>query len=99
MPTSKRSKCTGKRRILGYSRGTRSSSNEWRRRNCRCPYNVRLICSMLVIIPELYIGLVVNDPLNVWSIDHILCPMSEHVPHLSPEKDNNVGRSLIINNS
>jgi hypothetical protein len=54
---------------------------------------------MLVIIPELYIGLVVNDPLNVWSIDHILCPMSEHVPHLSPEKDNNVGRSLIINNS
>jgi hypothetical protein len=51
------------------------------------------------IIPKLHISLVVNDPLNVWSIDHILCPMSEHVPHLSLEKDNNVGRSLIINNS
>jgi hypothetical protein len=41
----------------------------------------------------------VNDPLNIWSIDHILCPMSEHVPHLSPEKDSNARRSLIINNS
>jgi hypothetical protein len=91
--------CTGRRRILGCSRGTRSNSRWRRRRNYKSPDNVRLIYSMLTIIPELYIGLAVNDPLNVWSIDHILCPMSQHVPHLSPEKDSNAGRGLIINNS
>jgi hypothetical protein len=100
MPTGRRSTSTGRRRILGCSRGTRSSNDGWRRRrNYRSPYNVRLICSMLAIINELHIGLVVNGPMNIWSIDHILCPMSEHVPHLNPEKDNNVRRSLIINNS
>jgi hypothetical protein len=53
---------------------------------------------MLAIIHELHISLVVNDHVNVWSIDHILCPMSKYVPHLNPEKDTNAGRSLIINN-
>jgi hypothetical protein len=53
---------TGRRRILGCSRGTHSGSGGWRRRNGRSPYNVRLICSMLAIIHELHISLVVNDP-------------------------------------
>jgi hypothetical protein len=39
-------------------------------------YNVRLICSMLAIIPKFHISLEVNNPLDVWSVDHILFPMS-----------------------
>jgi hypothetical protein len=62
---------------MGYNRGTRSSSGGWRRRrNGRSPYNVALICSMLAIIPEFHISLEVNDPLDVWTINHILCTMS-----------------------
>jgi hypothetical protein len=100
MLTGRRSMSMGRRRILGCSKGTRINGGGWRRRrNCRIPYNVRLISSMLAIINELHIGLVVNDPLNASSIDHILCPMSEHVPHLGLEKDSNARMSLIINNS
>jgi hypothetical protein len=85
LPMGRRSTSTGRRRILGCSRGTHNSNNGWRRRrNCRSPYNVRLICSMLATINKLHIGLVVNDPLNVWSIDHILCP--KYASHLSPGK-------------
>jgi hypothetical protein len=61
---------------MGYSRGTHSSNNGWRRRrNDRSPDDVRLIGSMLAIIPKFQLSLVVDDPLNVGCIYHILCPM------------------------
>jgi hypothetical protein len=66
--------CTGRRGIMGYNRGTRSSSGGWWRRNCKSLYNVRLVCSMLAIIPKFHLSLEVDDSLNVWSIDHILFP-------------------------
>jgi hypothetical protein len=80
MPTSRRSTCTSKRRsmwgTMGYNRGTHSSNSGWRRRrNGRSPDNVRLISSMLAIIPKFQLSLVVDDPLDVGCIDHILCPM------------------------
>jgi hypothetical protein len=46
-----------------------------RRRNGRSPNNVRLMSSMLAIIPKFHLNLVVDDPLDVGCIDHILCPM------------------------
>jgi hypothetical protein len=46
------------------------------------PKNVRLIGSVLSIISKLYVCLVVDDPLNVWSIYHILGPMLEHIHQL-----------------
>jgi hypothetical protein len=64
----------GRRRSRGCSRGTHSSGNGWRRRNCRPSNNVRLICSLLSIISKLHVCLVVDDPLNVWSIDHKVVP-------------------------
>jgi hypothetical protein len=54
-----------------------SSSGKWRRRrNYNSPYNMRLIRSMLAIIPKFHLSLEVDDSLNVGSIYHILCPMS-----------------------
>jgi hypothetical protein len=104
MPTSRRSMSIGRsssrRGTMGCSRGTHSSSSMWRRRrNNRSPDDVRLISSMLAIISEFHLSLEVNDPLDVWSIDHILYPMSEHIHHLCPEKDTNAWRRLIIKNS
>jgi hypothetical protein len=72
----------GRRRSRGCSRGTRSSGGGWRRRNCRSLNNVRLIGFMLSIISKLHACLVVDDPLNIWSIDHILGPMLEHIHQL-----------------
>jgi hypothetical protein len=64
-----------RRGTMGCSRGTRNSSGWRRRRNGRSPDNVRLISSMLTIIPKFYLSLVVDDPLDVGCIDNILCPM------------------------
>jgi hypothetical protein len=36
---------------------------------------VRLISSMFAIIPKFQLSLVVDGPLDVGCIDHILCPM------------------------
>jgi hypothetical protein len=60
---------------MSCSRGTRSSISGWRRRNGRSPDNVRLISSMLAIIPKFHLSLVVDDPLDVGCIDNILCHM------------------------
>jgi hypothetical protein len=80
MPTSRRSTITGRRSsrrgTMGCSRGTRSCCSGWRRRNGNIPDDVRLISSMLAIIPEFHLSLEVNDHLDVGCIDHILCPMS-----------------------
>jgi hypothetical protein len=59
---------------MGCSRGTHNSNGGWRRRNCRSPYNVGLIRSMVAIIPKFHLSLDIDDSLNVGSIDHILCP-------------------------
>jgi hypothetical protein len=60
---------------MGCSRGTHSSSGWRKRRNGRSPDDVRLIGSMLAIIPEFHLSLEVNNPLDVGCIDHILCSM------------------------
>jgi hypothetical protein len=60
---------------------------------------VRLIRSMLAIISKFYFCLEVDDALNVGSIDHILCPMIEHVHDLSPKESTEARRRLIIKNS
>jgi hypothetical protein len=67
MPMSRRSTGRGssRRGTMACSRGTHNSSRWRRRRNCRSMYNVRLICSILAIIPEFHISLVVNYSLNV----------------------------------
>jgi hypothetical protein len=96
MPIGWRGTCTGRRRIMGCNRGTRNNSGGWRRRNCRSPYKVRLICSMLPIIPEFHINLVVNDPLNVWSIYHILSSMVLHIHYLCLEEGTKARRRLAI---
>jgi hypothetical protein len=70
----------------GCSRSTHNNIGGWRMSNYRAPNNVRLISSMLSVISKLYVSLVVDDPLNVWSIDHILGPMLEHIHQLYPEK-------------
>jgi hypothetical protein len=79
MPTSRRSTFTGKRSsrrgTMGCSRGTRSSNGWRRRRNDMSPDNVRLISSMLAIIPKFHLSYEVNDPLDVGCIDHILSLM------------------------
>jgi hypothetical protein len=49
------------------------------------PYKVWLVCSMLAVITKFHVSLVVDDPLNVWSIDHILGPMVEHIHQLCPK--------------
>jgi hypothetical protein len=50
------------------------------------PNDVRLICSMLAIIAKLHARLIVDDPLNVWSIYDILSPMVENKHQFCPEK-------------
>jgi hypothetical protein len=55
--------------------GTMGCSRRRRRRNGRSLDIVRLIRSMLTIIPKFYLNLEVDDPLDVGCIDHILCPM------------------------
>jgi hypothetical protein len=78
MRTSRRNTCTGRRSsrgTMGCSRGTHSSNGWRRRRNGRSPDNVRLISSMLAIIPKFHLSLEVNDPLDVGFIEHILRPM------------------------
>jgi hypothetical protein len=99
MPTSRRSTCSGRWRIRGCNRGTHSRSSGWRRRDCRSSNYVRLIRSMLAIISKFYFCLEVDDALNVGSIDHILCPMIEHVHDLSPKESTEAQRRLIIKNS
>jgi hypothetical protein len=49
------------------------------------PNNVRLISSMLAIIAKLHVRLIVDDPLNVWSIYGILSSMVESKHQLCPE--------------
>jgi hypothetical protein len=90
MPShSRRRRCTGRRRSRGCSRGTHNSSGRWRRRNCRSPNNVRLIGSVLSIISKLHVCLVVDDPLNVWSIYHIGSSMVQNKHKLYPEEGTN----------
>jgi hypothetical protein len=57
---------------------------------------VWLVCSMLAVITKFHVSLVVDDPLNVWSIDHILGPMFEHIHQLCLEKYVDAWGSLII---
>jgi hypothetical protein len=59
---------------------------------------VRLVCSMLAIISKIHLSLVVDDPLNVWSIDHILSSMVQHIHNLCLEEGTNTRRRLIIKN-
>jgi hypothetical protein len=89
----------GRRRSRGCSRGTHSSGSGWRRRNCRPSNNVRLICSLLSIISKLHVCLVVDDPLNVWSIDHIGSSMVQHKHKLHPEGGTNAWRRRVAKNS
>jgi hypothetical protein len=84
---------------MGCSRGTHNSNMWRRRRKGRSPDNVRLIGSMLAIIPKFHLSLVVDDPLDVGCIDNILCPMGYHIHHLCPEEGANTWRRLIIKNS
>jgi hypothetical protein len=48
--------------------------------------DVRLICSMLAIMAKLHVRLIVDDPLNVWSIYGILSPMVENKHQFCPKK-------------
>jgi hypothetical protein len=83
---------------MACSRGTCSSSGWRRSRNGRSPNNVRLISSMLDIIPKFHLGLEVNDPLDVGCINHILGPMVRHVHHLCLEESTYAWRRMIIKN-
>jgi hypothetical protein len=60
---------------------------------------VRLIGSMLSIIYELHVGLVVDYPLNIWSIDYIDSSMLQHKHELCPEKGIDAWRRLVVKNS
>jgi hypothetical protein len=61
--------------------------------------NVRLISSMLSIIYELHVALVVDNPLNIQSIDHIGSSMLQHKHELRPEKGTDAWRRLVVKNS
>jgi hypothetical protein len=50
------------------------------------PNNVRLISSMLAIIAKLHVRLIVDDPLNVWSIYGILSSLVENKHQFCPKK-------------
>jgi hypothetical protein len=71
----------------------------WRRRIHRAPNNVRLISSMLSIISKLHVCLVVDNPLNIWSIDHISHSMVQHKHKLHPEEGTNAWRRHVVKNS
>jgi hypothetical protein len=96
MPTSRRSTGISKRVTRGCNRGTHSSSSGWRRRNGRSPDDVRLIRSMLAIIPKFHLSLDVDDYLNVGCINNILSSMVKHMHHLYLEEGTRAWRRLVI---
>jgi hypothetical protein len=63
------------------------------------PNNVRLISSMLSIISKLHVCLEVDNPLNIWSIDHIGSAMVQHKHELRLEEGANAWRWLVVKNS
>jgi hypothetical protein len=90
-------RCSNMRRSRDCSWRTHSSSSGWRRRrNCRTLNDVRLISSMLAIIAKLHVWLIVDGPLNVWSIYGILSSMVENKHHFYPEKYADAWESLAI---
>jgi hypothetical protein len=54
---------------------------------------------MLSIIYELHASLVVDNPLNIWSIDHIGSSMLQHEHELHLEKGTDAWRRLVVKNS
>jgi hypothetical protein len=87
---------TGRRRSKGYSWSTCGISGGWRRRSYRSLNNVRLVSSMLSIIAKFHVSLIVDDPLNEWSIYHIHGPMVECKHQFWPEKYTDAWKRLII---
>jgi hypothetical protein len=53
---------------------------------------------MLAIVTKLYLSLVVDEAVDVWGINHILCPMVKHMHNLSPKEGANARMRLIIKN-
>jgi hypothetical protein len=60
---------------------------------------MRLISSMLSIIYEPHVGHVVDNPLNIRSIDHIGRSMLQHKLELCPEKGTDAWRRHVVKNS
>jgi hypothetical protein len=57
---------------------------------------VRLISSMLAIIAKLHVHLIVDDPMNLWSIYGILSSMLENKHQFYPEKQADAWERLAI---
>jgi hypothetical protein len=58
--------------------------------------DMRLICSKLASIAKLLVRLIVDDPLNVWSIYGILSSMVENKHQFYPEKYTDAWERLAI---
>jgi hypothetical protein len=58
----------------------------------------RLVCYMLAIITNLHLTVVVDDALDVWGINHILCSMVKHMHNLSSKEGIDAQRRLVLKN-